>query len=243
MNGAANAHAVVMPAHYLYPLMWTVSGWPYLLFAFLVGSIPFGVIVSRAFFKTDIRSGGSGNIGAANALRTLGTKAGAAVLLLDAFKGVAAVLVAWHLWLRIPLSISAAGAAIVIDPGSGPIWALVPLAGFAAILGHCYSPWLNFKGGKGVATFLGATFALSWESGLAFVIVWLAIVLPTGFASLGSLFAALTAGIVLVVTAGSYGDSAFVFALGSVVTIVWKHRENLVRLRCGTESRLTLLKR
>jgi len=211
--------------------LWALAGWPYVLFAFAVGSIPFGLLVGRAFFGTDIRAGGSGNIGAANALRTLGPKAGLGVLVLDALKGVVAVAVAWHAWPRGPL-----------DPATGA-WALVPLAGLAAVLGHCYTPWLRLRGGKGVATFLGATFVLSPLSGLAFIAVWLATVLPTGFASLGSMLGVVAAGAVLVVTGGRYGDSSFVFALGCTVIIVWKHRDNLSRLRAGTENRLKLLKR
>jgi len=237
------AQTIGVPPHYAYPLMWMVAGWPYLLFAFVVGSIPFGLLVGRAFFKTDIRAGGSGNIGAANALRTLGRSAGLAVLVLDALKGVVAVVVAWQLLLRVPLYLAAYGARIEIDAASGPIFALVPLAGIAAVLGHCYTPWLRFRGGKGVATFLGATIALAPASGLAFVAVWLAIVIATGFASLGSMLGALAAGIVLIATGVRYGDSGIVFVVLSVLTIVWKHRENLGRLRAGTENRLSLLKR
>lgn len=243
MTGDPGAHAIAIPPHYAYPLMWTLAGWPYLLFAFAVGSIPFGLLVGRVFFKTDIRASGSGNIGAANALRTLGRKAGIAVLLLDALKGAVAVAVAWNLLLHVPLYIATYGARVEIDPASGPIFALVPLAGLAAVIGHCYTPWLGFRGGKGVATFLGAAIALSPASGLAFVAVWLAVVLPTGFASLGSMLGTVAAGAILVLADGRYGDSAFVFALCSVSIVVWKHRENLGRLRAGTENRLSLLKR
>lgn len=243
MNDPAELHAIAVPPHWYYPIMWTQAGWPYLLFAFLVGSIPFGLVVGRAFFKTDIRAGGSGNIGAANALRTLGKTAGAVVLALDAAKGIVAVLAARYLWLHVPLSVRGEGAAIALDPAIGPIWALLPLAGLAAVLGHCYTPWLGFRGGKGVATFLGAAFALSWESGLAFLAVWLAVVIPTGLASLGSMLATVVAGAVLIATGTRYGDSAFVFALGSALVVIWKHRENLGRLRTGTENRLTLFKK
>ncbi len=234
---------VGVPPPYTFPVIWTAAGWPYLLLAFGIGAIPFGLVISRVFFKTDIRASGSGNIGAANALRTLGPKAGLAVLVLDALKGVVAVAVAWNLWLHVPLYIASYGVRIDVDPASGPIWALVPLAGLAAVVGHCYTPFLRFRGGKGVATFLGATLALSPSSGLAFVIVWLAIVLPTGYASLGSMLGAVAAGAILVLTGDRYGDSGYVFAVGSAAIIVWKHRENLGRLRLGTENRLALLKR
>ena len=234
---------VGVPPHYAFPLIWMVAGWPYLLLAFAIGAIPFGLVISRVFFKTDIRASGSGNIGAANALRTLGRKAGLAVLVLDAFKGAIAVAAAWNLWLHVPLFVASYGARIDVASASGPIWALVPLAGLAAVIGHCYTPILRFRGGKGVATFLGATIALAPASGLAFAVVWLAIVLPTGFASLGSMLGAVAAGAVLVSMSGRYGDSGYVFAVGSAAIIVWKHRENLGRLRAGTENRLALLKR
>ncbi len=234
---------VGVPPHYAFPLIWTAAGWPYLLLAFAIGAIPFGLVISRVFFKTDIRASGSGNIGAANALRTLGRKAGIAVLVLDALKGAIAVAAAWNLWLHVPLYIASYGVHIDVDRSSGPIWALVPLAGLAAVIGHCYTPFLRFRGGKGVATFLGATIALAPVSGLAFVIVWLAIVLPTGYASLGSMLGAVAAGAILVATGGRYGDSGYLFAIGSAAIIVWKHRENLGRLRAGTENRLALLKR
>jgi len=230
------------PPGWALPIFWIAWGWPYVLFSFLVGSIPFGVIVGRLFFKTDIRTAGSGNIGAANALRTLGKTAGAAILVLDAFKGVVAVAVTARLALPVPIyMVLAGGHQVPID--APPPWSLVPLAGLAAVVGHCYSPWLTFKGGKGVATFLGACSALSWESGLTFVAIWLAVVLPTGLSSLGSLLATALAGLILIVVGKNYGDSTIYFAFWSLVLIVWKHRENLARLRDGTENRTLLLKR
>jgi len=243
VNDLTAIHVIPVPPHWFFPLMWMAAGWPYLLFAFAIGSIPFGLLIGRAFFATDIRATGSGNIGAANALRTLGTKAGAAVLLLDAAKGVVAVLAAWFLWLHVPLYIAAYGVRIEVDASSGPIWALVPLAGIAAVLGHCYTPWLRLRGGKGVATYLGATFALSWESGLAFLAVWLAVVMPSGLASLGSMLGTIAGGAFLVATGARYGDSGLVFAAGSALLVIWKHRENIGRLRAGTENRLTLFKK
>lgn len=244
MNDPAGFHAIAVPPHWAYPIMWAQAGWAYLLFAFLIGSIPFGLLIGRVFFKTDIRAGGSGNIGAANALRTFGKTAGIVVLLLDAAKGIVGILMARFLWLHVPLALRGeAGPPVALDPAIGPFWALLPLAGLAAILGHCYSPWLAFRGGKGVATFLGVAFALAPVSGFAFIAVWLAVVVPTGFASLGSMLATVVAGAFLVAFGAKYGDSAFVFALGSALVVMWKHRENLGRLRTGTENRLTLFKK
>ncbi|HTW85376.1 MAG TPA: glycerol-3-phosphate 1-O-acyltransferase PlsY [Candidatus Sulfotelmatobacter sp.] len=185
--------------------------------AFVVGAIPFGVLVSRAFYGTDIRSRGSGNIGAANALRTLGRRGAIAVLALDALKGFAPTLAAYAL--------------------GGPIAAAS--AGFAATLGHCYSPFLGFRGGKGVATYFGVLFALWWPAGLAFAAIWVAVVLTTGYSSVGSMLAAVAMGAVLWLGLGWTG---VVYGVVSALFIIARHRENLDRLRRGTENRLSLLK-
>ncbi len=215
--------------------------WPLLALSFLIGSIPWGVVVSRLFYKRDIRASGSGNIGAANALRTLGRKAGAAVLILDALKGVAAVLVCGLL-----LSNSlGTGTHRAWNAYADDSWQFAPAHALFAVAGHCYTPWLRFGGGKGVATFLGAAFAMSWEAGLAFVACWLGIVLPTGIASAGSIFATCVAGGLIALQYGGLYHSALpgVSMFGVVLLIVWKHRENIARLRAGTENRLQLLKR
>jgi acyl phosphate:glycerol-3-phosphate acyltransferase len=182
--------------------------------AFAIGSIPFGLIVGRAFFAMDLRASGSGNIGAANAMRSYGKAGGAAVLALDVLKGYVPAAFFCTLWGL----------------------ELATLIGAFAVLGHCFSPWLNFRGGKGVATWLGVLFGLSWISGLAFVAVWLAAVLPTRYASLGSLIASVLSPLVLWLTL----HSAPVSAIASLVAlvIVWKHRENIVRLREGRENKI-----
>ena len=140
--------------------------------------------------------------------------------MLDALKGIAAVLLAQR---------------FAADPAT-----VAPLAGLAAMLGHCYTPWLRFRGGKGVATFLGAVGVLSWEAALVFGLIWLGTTVPTGFASAGSILGVIAAGGVL---AYGGGTGAWCFALGSAALVVWKHRENLARLRAGTENRLELFKR
>jgi len=187
------------------------------LVAFFVGAIPFGVLVSRAFYATDIRSSGSGNIGAANALRTLGKRGALAVLALDALKGFAPTL--------------AAGAL------GGPL--LAALAALASVIGHCWSPFLGFKGGKGVATLLGTVIALWWPAGLAFGLVWIAAVVACGYASVGSMLAAIAMAPVLWFGLGPVG---LVYGAVSALVIIYRHRENLGRLRRGTENRLSLLK-
>ena len=196
--------------------------------AFAVGSIPFGVVVSRAFFGRDIRSAGSGNIGAANALRTLGKAGGAAVLLLDALKGFVPA------WLALSLAGRGDGALQAAPVLAGAV------AGLAALLGHCYSPWLRLRGGKGVATHLGVLFALWWPAGIAFVAAWAAVGLTSGYSSAGSLAATLVAVAALWLGLGPLG---FGYGAAAALVIFWRHRENIARLRAGTENPMNLVKK
>lgn len=189
---------------------------PVALGAFLIGSIPFGVLIGRWFYGSDIRGAGSGNIGAANALRTYGRGAGAAVLALDALKGALPTALGLH-W-----------------AGDGTAATAV----LFTVLGHCYSPWLKFHGGKGVATWFGALCALSGVAGLAFAAVWLALVARTRISSLGSLAATVASAFVLVL---AYRD-VFAIALAAclvTLVIVAKHRVNIARLVARKESKLT----
>jgi glycerol-3-phosphate acyltransferase PlsY len=196
----------------------TLAAAAVLVASFLIGGIPFGVLVSRAFFGRDIREQGSGNIGAANALRTLGKGGAIAVLLLDALKGAAAV------WL---------GRAVAGD-------ALAGSAALLAVVGHCWSPFLRGRGGKGVATSFGAICALAWPAGLAFAGVWLSIVIVSGYASVASLTASIAMGPALGLVLGSPG---WTYGVASAAIIIYKHRENLGRLRAGTENVLPLFGR
>lgn len=190
----------------------------FVLLGFLVGSIPFGVLVSRVFYKRDIRDAGSGNIGAANALRTLGKGGAVAVLLLDMLKGF------------VPTSL----AFDYFGPAGGWIAAAVALA---AVLGHCFSPFLGFRGGKGVATSLGAICALAYPAAIAFAIVWVAVFIGCSFASLASMIASLAMPFALWFMIGEAGAA---YGAASAVVIIVMHRQNLARLRSGTESRLSL---
>jgi len=185
--------------------------------AFAIGAIPFGVLVSRAFFGTDLRRSGSGNIGAANALRTLGKRGAAAVLVLDALKGFVPTLAAGLL--------------------AGPVTATA--AALAAVAGHCWSPFLSFRGGKGVATLFGTLFALWWPAGFAFAIVWIAAVVAAGYASVGSMLGALAMAPVLWFGIGTPGLG---YGLAAALLVIARHRENLGRLAQGTENRLSVLK-
>ncbi len=187
-----------------------------LICAFLFGSIPFGVLISRVFYGVDIRTSGSGNIGAANALRTLGKAGGAAVLLLDLLKGFLPVF-----------------AVREADPQ------LIAAVAAAAVLGHCFSPWLRFKGGKGVATLLGTLLALSWQATLVSALTWLLVVRLTRYSSVASMTACAVAAPVLWLLTKNMTFA--LFALGATAFILWTHRENIRRLREGRENALSLL--
>jgi acyl phosphate:glycerol-3-phosphate acyltransferase len=202
--------------------------------AFLIGSIPFGYLVGRYAYRTDLRQHGSGNIGAMNALRTLGTKGAVAVLLLDAAKGVAAVLLTPHHFV------------FNVNPGSTFIVAntsnYASIAGACAVLGHCFSPWLGWKGGKGVATAFGAIFALCWPAGLVCVGVWLlGALVVTRYSSVGSMLAMIVAPFALYGFTRSPAEA--LFGVFVAVLIVWTHRENIARLRSGTEGPIRLFER
>jgi glycerol-3-phosphate acyltransferase PlsY len=183
---------------------------------YLLGSIPFGVIITRAFAKKDVRALGSGNIGATNVARVAGKKLGAVVLLLDAAKGAAAVLLG--LWL-LPQA-----------------YALHAGVGFAAFLGHVFPVWLRFRGGKGVATALGVLVVLLPASALVGLLVWGAIVLVTRISSLGSL-----AGGALATIAGFFSGRPIEYPVLGVVLLLAMlvtHRGNIERLLKNQENKL-----
>ena len=195
-------------------------GAAFIIACFLLGSIPFGYLIARFFFHTDIRKSGSGNIGAANALRTIGTAGGIAVLILDALKGFAPVFLGSHAW---------AINAWIIAGGGG-----------AAVLGHCLSPWLGWKGGKGVATSIGVIYALSWQAGLACSIAFLIGGFATAYSSVGSMLANLVAPPALWFFTGVI---PFIwYGVFSAAFILYTHRENLARLRAGSENRTSLFR-
>lgn len=180
-----------------------------LLLGYALGSIPFGLILTRLTGAGDLRSIGSGNIGATNVLRTGRKGLAAATLLLDLGKGLAAVLLAWRL---LPDAVS--------------------LAAFGALVGHCFPVWLRFRGGKGVATLMGVSLGLAWPIGLAYAITWLGLLFVTRISSL----AGMTAAIVAPIAAMSTGHGRFAPVLAVLAAIVlFLHRANIARLRAGTE--------
>ncbi len=183
------------------------------LLGYGLGSIPFGLILTRLAGKGDVRLVGSGNIGATNVLRAGGKGLAAATLLLDTLKGAAAVLLA-HLW---------------FGPGAEPF------AATGAMLGHLYPVWLRFRGGKGVATLLGVLIPLLPAAALVFALVWVAIFLVARYSALAGISAAVSAP----VSAAVFGAPHLVpMLLGSTVLVVWKHRTNIARIRAGTEPRI-----
>ena len=197
--------------------------------AFLIGSIPFGYIIGRLFYRVDIRKSGSGNIGAMNALRTLGKGGAIAVLLLDALKGFGPVFyVGTHL--TGVMTLSEWGFSI---PFSLPHVACSIIA-IGTVLGHCFSPWLGWKGGKGVATSFGAIFGLSWQAGLVAVGGWIAGAAVTQYSSVGSMFGSIVAPIALWFFTGSLAET--IYGAIAALLIIVMHRENIGRLRSGTES-------
>ncbi len=183
-----------------------------LLLGYLLGSIPFGVLLTRAAGAGDIRTIGSGNIGATNVLRTGRKGLAALTLVLDGAKGAVAVLLIGAIW-----------------PGNQG------LAAVGALLGHLYPVWLKFRGGKGVATFFGIMLALHWPSGLVFAAVWIGLLVVLRYSSLAGMTAALSAP----VAAAAFGrfDLAILY-LGFGLLVFWKHRANLERLLAGTEPRV-----
>lgn len=189
--------------------------------AYLVGSIPFGYLIVRMGSGSDVRGAGSGNIGATNVTRVAGKAAGLATLALDAGKGYLAV------WMAMRWS-------------HGNIrWMMA--AGVAVVLGHTFSCWLGFRGGKGVATGLGLFLAIAWQAVLATLLVWLVVVAFWRYISLGSIVAAAALPILVYLFYAPGHAPPLAVSFGSVavaIIVIFKHRENIARLIAGTESRL-----
>ncbi len=183
-----------------------------LLLGYMLGSIPFGVVLTRLFGAGDLRAIGSGNIGATNVLRTGRKGLAAATLLLDGAKGAAAVLLVQRL-----------------APGQEA------LAAAGALLGHLYPFWLRFRGGKGVATMLGIVAALQWPAAIAYAVIWLSTLALTRYSSV----AGMTAALATPVCAAALGrfDLALLF-LGFALLVLWQHRGNVERLLAGNEPRV-----
>ena len=182
------------------------------LLGYLLGSVPFGLLLTRIAGLGDIRAIGSGNIGATNVLRTGRKGLAGATLLLDGLKGTAAVLIGWQWGVHAALA-----------------------AGLGAYLGHCFPLWLKFKGGKGVATFLGILLGLHSPSMIVTTFIWIGTAAATRYSSLSALIGSAAAPIVLLL----FGRPEAAVLAASMAIVIWvRHRSNLVRLWTGTESRI-----
>lgn len=192
------------------------TGETYLLWAviaYVVGSIPFGMILARVMGLGNLRDIGSGNIGATNVLRTGSKKAAALTLLLDAGKGAVVVLLAQKY--------AASDAA--------------QLAAFCVMLGHCFPVWLRFRGGKGVATFLGLLYALAWPVGIAACLTWLVTAAAFRFSSLAALVAAASTAVWCHILGA---PTIYMLCIFMTALIFWRHAGNIRRLFAGTESKI-----
>jgi acyl phosphate:glycerol-3-phosphate acyltransferase len=184
-----------------------------LALGYLLGSIPFGLLLTKMAGLGDLRSIGSGNIGATNVLRTGNKKLAAATLLLDALKATAAALIAQALF----------------GHNAGL------LAGFAAFIGHLFPVWLGFKGGKGVATYIGTLLGVDYRMVLVFAVVWLSVAFLTRYSSLSALVATLVIPVALWIL--GVEEAALVTAAMTVITF-WRHKANIERLIAGTEGKV-----
>ncbi|WP_299352549.1 glycerol-3-phosphate 1-O-acyltransferase PlsY [uncultured Shimia sp.] len=187
-------------------LIWAALG-------YLLGSIPFGMVVTRVMGLGNLREIGSGNIGTTNVLRTGSKSAAALTLVLDGGKGALAVVLGRLL----------AGEDVA------------QIAGLMAFIGHCYPVWLRFKGGKGVATFLGLLLALAWPVGIACCLTWLATAVASRTSSLSALIAAASSTFWMLVFGSG---STFALGIATTLLVFWRHKDNIRRLRAGTEPKI-----
>lgn len=182
---------------------------------YLIGAVPFGLLLTKFAGHGDVRSIGSGNIGATNVLRTGSKKLAAATLILDGLKGTLPVLLANHLW--------------GMEAGM--------IAGFSAFIGHIFPIWLKFKGGKGVATYLGVLFGMMWMGALSFIACWLFIAFITRISSLSALISCFAPALL----AGLLGQPDLALYFLMLAAVIWfTHRENIRRILKGEESKITL---
>ena len=196
-----------MPTDMTTNLIWAA------LLGYLIGSIPFGLLLTKAAGMGDVRQIGSGNIGATNVLRTGNKKLAAATLLLDLVKGLVPVLLAGALWGEVAMAFAAG----------------------AAVIGHCYPVWLGFKGGKGVATNAGVSFGLAWPIGLVYAAVWLGVLAGFRISSLAGMCAVVAAA----AAAPLFGYPQFFPVLAAIaVLVIYLHRANIARLMRGEEPKV-----
>ena len=219
------------------------------LIAFLLGSIPWGVIISRAFYHTDVREHGSGNIGTTNAMRTLGKVGGSAVFILDFGKGVLAGVIATLFASQVLTDLAALRELCIATGITGPnpddaavlfrtTQICLSIAFLGWIWGHIFSPWWKFKGGKGIAVAVGclvSTFGLTGT--LLELAIFIILVATTKYVSVGSIAAAIACPFFALYFFGGNGI-AIAVCLIAALTVIWAHRENIARLRAGNENKI-----
>lgn len=197
-------------------ILWQTPAFTMLL-GYLLGSIPFGILLTRFAGAGDLRKIGSGNIGATNVLRTGRKGLAATTLLLDLGKGALAVVLGAHVL----------GTDALVNGGA--------IAGVMAFIGHCYPVWLRFTGGKGVATMMGVVIALAWPLGLIFAVSWLGMLMLTRISSAGGITAALSAPVACIATGRL---DLFAPCAAMALLVLWRHRANISRLMAGKEPRI-----
>lgn len=202
--------------------------------SFLLGSIPWGVLISRAFFHKDVRDTGSGNIGFTNSMRSMGKAGGAAVFLLDFAKGfVSGILAQFVFAPMMPMS------AFDLTYVGGAVEFCTGVAIFASTMGHIFCPWLGFKGGKGISCAWGASFcAITPLGGVIVFMPFLLLVLLTRYVSVGSIAAAVTICFLAVIFRGNSLVACILICITGLV-VIWAHRGNIVRLTKGTERKIS----
>lgn len=210
-----------------HPLQYLLAFLASALLAYLLGAIPFTLIIGKIFFKRDPRLEGSGNLGATNSLRVLGWKAALAVVVLDVGKAILALsIVSW---------IFSSAEALPYQS-----WAMV-LAAVCAILGHAFSPYIGFKGGKGVATAAGSIISLSPQIFIILLVLFILVIALTRYVSLGSISIALAYPVLnLFLDPGDV--PRIIFSILAAVLVVYLHRSNIARLRAGNENKLSFKK-
>jgi len=226
--------------------------------AFLLGSIPWGVVISRVFYKKDIRDYGSGNIGTTNAYRTMGMVGGTAVFVLDFMKGMLSGWLALVFAVMASVNLSELATTMFVESAqplsvfgyevidndtlyivtTHAIGLVMSLGLLGCMCGHIFSPWLNFKGGKGIAVAAGCMYYIVGLQGLLVIVgIFALLTITTRYVSVGSISAAIAAPIVAFVVTQGEPCYVFVFILSAALTI-WAHRGNIARLRAGNENRI-----
>ena len=203
--------------------------------SFLLGSIPWGVIISKVFYKTDIRDHGSGNIGTTNAMRTMGKVGGSAVFVLDFCKGLLSGFLAYPTWWILQGLLGETPEVMGFLPN------LLAIAFLGCVWGHIFSPWLGFKGGKGIAVAIGALFFTFGVIGACIELaIFIVLVVITRYVSVGSMAAAIACPILAAFwfLVFDYAPLAFIFCTIAGLTVFWAHRSNFMRLVRGEENRI-----